>query len=80
MSHYICPSCKDAHPIFGSSDKFTKACKDLDLPVLGQIPLEPKTSELADAGRPIVSDTRTQSAGKETFLQVANDLWKKLGH
>ena len=80
MSHYICPSCKDPHPLFGSPDKFTKACKDLKLDVLGHIPLEPRTSEMADAGKPIVFDAKNESIGKATFVDVAKELWRRLGH
>lgn len=78
MSHYICPSCKDAHPLFGSPDRFNKACEDLKLDVLGHIPLEPRTSEMADAGKPIVFDSKSDSKGKATFLEIAKTLSKRL--
>ncbi|OXG20801.1 MRP family ATP-binding protein [Cryptococcus neoformans Tu259-1] len=76
MSHFTCTSCTTPHELFGSSAKFEKAAKDLNLEVLGELaqtltsrtilmdigklPLVTSVSDGGDAGRPIMVQ-----AGKE---------------
>jgi len=78
MSHFICPSCHDPHPIFGSSDRFDQACESLNMEVLGRVPLEPQTSQRGDAGAPVVLDSSGKSTTRDVFLDVAKQLWAKL--
>merc|ERR1712093_944608 len=78
MSHFICPSCNDPHPIFGSSDRFDQACESLNMEVLGRVPLEPQTSQRGDAGAPVVLDSSGKSTTRDVFLDVAKQLWAKL--
>lgn len=78
MSHYVCPSCSDRHPLFGSTEHFDKASKKLNMDVLGQLPLEPIISQRGDAGKPIVLDQQSKSIGRDVFLDVARKLWSKL--
>lgn len=79
MSHFICPSCNEAHQVFGSSTRFDSACQDLDMQILGRVPLEPRTSEQGDAGTPIVLDASRPSVARSVFSDVAETIWQKLG-
>jgi len=54
MSHYICESCTTPHYLFGSTDAFHTAAKELELRVLGELPLVPRISEASDRGAPFM--------------------------
>jgi ATP-binding protein involved in chromosome partitioning len=62
MSGFICPNCGNEHDIFGSGGG-AKIARELELEVLGRIPLEPGVRAGGDAGVPITS---TQYPGGET--------------
>lgn len=50
MSYYKCPKCGENHSIFGES-KIEEICKNSDLDLLGQIPINPEIADLADKGQ-----------------------------
>jgi ATP-binding protein involved in chromosome partitioning len=54
MSGFVCPNCREEHDIFGSGGGL-KMARELDLDVLGRIPLEPGVRTGGDAGVPITS-------------------------
>ena len=54
MSGFICPHCGIEHDIFGSGGG-EKIARELELDVLGRIPLEPAVRTGGDAGVPITS-------------------------
>ena len=54
MSGFICPDCGHEHDIFGSGGG-AKIARELELDVLGRIPLEPGVRAGGDAGVPITS-------------------------
>jgi ATP-binding protein involved in chromosome partitioning len=54
MSAFICPGCGSEHDIFGSGGG-AKIARELELDVLGRIPLEPAVRTGGDAGVPITS-------------------------
>jgi len=54
MSGFICPNCREEHDIFGSGGA-EKFARELDLEVLGHIPIEPGVRAGGDAGVPITS-------------------------
>lgn len=54
MSHYICDTCATPHYLFGSTDAFHMAAKELELRVLGELPLVPRISEASDRGTPFM--------------------------
>jgi ATP-binding protein involved in chromosome partitioning len=54
MSGFICPDCGNEHDIFGSGGG-EKIARELELDVLGRIPLEPSVRTGGDAGVPITS-------------------------
>ena len=54
MSHYICDTCTTPHYLFGSTDAFHTTAKELELRVLGELPLVPRISEASDRGTPFM--------------------------
>ncbi len=54
MSGFICPNCREEHDIFGSGGG-ARIARELELEVLGRIPLEPGVRSGGDAGVPITS-------------------------
>ncbi|HEX7196496.1 MAG TPA: P-loop NTPase, partial [Candidatus Limnocylindria bacterium] len=67
MSGFICPHCSEEHDIFGSGGG-EKIARELELEVLGRIPLEPAVRAGGDAGVPITS---AQYPGGESSLAAA---------
>ncbi len=49
MSYFECPDCGKKHAVFGES-KIEEVSKELDLPVLARLPINPKTANLVDCG------------------------------
>ena len=62
MSWFECPHCGKPSPIFGSGGG-ERLAKELNLPLLGQVPMSPRVMEGGDRGMPIVvSDPGASSA------------------
>jgi len=62
MSTFHCPDCGSDHPIFGSGGGRAFA-DDVELPFLGEIPIDPAIREGGDDGKPLVlGDTETSEA------------------
>lgn len=71
MSYYLCPHCGRRDEIF-SSGGARKAAEDLDVPFLGEIPLNVNIRVHGDEGTPAESFTRTEphvSAALEAFVR-----------
>lgn len=77
MSYYICPECGHRDEIFkhGGGER---TAKQLHVPFLGEIPLDPKVAIGGDAGRPIVA-AEPKSPVTEAYLRIAETVWKALG-
>ncbi|QSJ17375.1 Mrp/NBP35 family ATP-binding protein [Nostoc sp. UHCC 0702] len=71
MSYLICGDCGSRTPIFGSGGGEQLAA-ELQAPLLGQIPIDPRICNGGDSGNPIAID-RTSFAG-EVFTQIAAAL------
>lgn len=74
MAYYICPKCGHKEYIFGQGGGATEA-QHQHIPLLGQIPLDPKLREGGDAGVPIVISDPTAPAAQE-FIKIADRLIK----
>ncbi len=61
MTAYICPTCEQAHPLFGPVS--TEALP-LDIPVLGRIPFDPRMATASDRGVPFLFDHGASPAGQ----------------
>ena len=74
MSGFVCPHCNEEVNIF-SKGGGKNAAKELNLPFLGAIPLDPGIVPLADAGKPIVSSDLKSNAA---FELVVDNILKEI--
>ena len=56
MSYFECPDCGKRHSIFGES-KLDEVAKELSVPVLARLPIDPKTAALVDRGAVELANT-----------------------
>ena len=80
MSGFICPDCGSEHDIFGSGGGTTIA-RELDLEVLGRIPIEPGVRSGGDAGVPITSTQYPggdEAAAAQALREVARTVAGKV--
>lgn len=76
MAYFECDGCGKRHSIF-SSGGAGKLAKELDVPLLAEIPLELGTRESADTGRPEVL-VHPESAASRKFFEIARVLATRL--
>ena len=72
MSGFVCPNCQTVHNIFRSGGG-ERAAKQMAVPFLGTIPLDPRMVEAGDAGKPLVALDKN-SPGARAFEIVARNL------
>ncbi|HEX4440871.1 MAG TPA: Mrp/NBP35 family ATP-binding protein [Thermoanaerobaculia bacterium] len=72
MSYYVCPKCGNREEIFKHGGG-ARTAKELGVPFLGEIPLDPKVAIGGDAGRPIV-DSEPRSVVTEAYLSIADAI------
>jgi len=73
-SYFICGNCDERHELFGSGGG-EKVAAFAEAPLLGQIPIDPKVREWADAGTPVVQaapDTEVAAAFRSVAEKVAD--------
>jgi ATP-binding protein involved in chromosome partitioning len=66
MSYFVCPNCSEKHGIFGQGGG-ERLAKELDVPLLGEIPFFPPVLEGGDRGEPIVLGAPDSPAGEALF-------------
>lgn len=72
MSTYICPKCGNEEHLFGHGGA-QKEAEKLELPFLGEVPLDLSIREAADAGTPIVV-AKPDSPQAQAFRSIARKL------
>ncbi len=72
MSGFVCPHCNQETPIFRSGGG-EKLSRDLEVPFLGSIPLDPEIVSGGDIGRPVVIG-RPESVAAIAYEQIARQL------
>lgn len=78
MSYYVCPHCGKEEAIFGQGGE--RLSRQLGLPLLGRVPLDPGVRVGGDNGQPIVSAAPESPAGKalhraaQTIAATLRDL------
>jgi len=77
MSWFECPHCGKPTAIFGSGGG-QRLADELDLPLLGQVPLYPRVLEGGETGRPIVLEEPESNAAK-AISALAERLAGSLG-
>jgi ATP-binding protein involved in chromosome partitioning len=78
MSYFECPHCGKPTALFGSGGG-ERLAKELDLPLLGQIPLYPRVMEGGDTGRPIVVAEPSSGAGR-SLMELGGRIDGLLAH
>src|SRR3989338_11076974 len=76
MSYFICDGCNKKHYIFKEGGG-QKIAQELDVPLLGEIPLDPRVAVGGDSGEPIVEacpDSPVAGAYRELAGKVAAQL------
>ena len=76
MSYHICSNCDHREDIFGHGGA-RAAAERLNVPFLGEVPLQPVIREQADAGVPITL-ALPKHAVSESFRNIAARLWTAL--
>ena len=72
MSAFRCPDCGTEHTIFGEGGG-RELADSVDMPFLGEVPLDPAVREGGDGGRPLVLDEgETGNALREFAERTAN--------
>jgi len=69
MSYYICPHCNSRDHIFGEGGA-KRAATELEIPFLGEVPLDLAIREQSDAGAPIVV-SRPESESAKTLREIS---------
>ena len=72
MSYFICPHCGERSEIF-SYGGVKKECERLDVPLLGEVPIDPDIRAGGDAGTPIVV-SEPDSAQTKAFRDIAQEI------
>lgn len=72
MSYFSCDNCGHSEPIFGEGGGETTA-RHLDIPYLGQVPLDPLIRSQADAGIPVVL-AHPDAASSRALTRLAGDV------
>ena len=77
MSYFICPGCGQREEIFkhGGGER---TARQLQVPFLGEIPLDPRVTAGGDSGRPIVAG-EPKSAVAEAYMRIAESVAKSVG-
>jgi ATP-binding protein involved in chromosome partitioning len=76
MSYFICTKCGERHEVFGHGGARAEAAK-LNLPFLGEVPLDMEVRVRSDSGEPIVA-TLPDSAHAAIYRDIARQIWAKL--
>ena len=74
MSYFVCAHCGERQEIFHRGEAY----RDLDAPLLGEIPVDAEISAHADSGRPLLLD-KSNSPAQSAFIRLADELMRRLG-
>jgi ATP-binding protein involved in chromosome partitioning len=76
MATFVCPHCGQESHIFGHGGAREEA-KRLDVPFLGEVPLNMTIRELSDAGRPVVA-ADPEGPHATIYKDMAQQVWASL--
>jgi ATP-binding protein involved in chromosome partitioning len=76
MSYFVCSKCDTKHLIFGEGGT-DRVARELGVPVIGRLPLQPDVVAAGDAGKPTVASAPDSPAGR-AFLELAGTVARKL--
>jgi ATP-binding protein involved in chromosome partitioning len=72
MSYFLCPGDGKRYDIFGTGGGAREAAR-LEVPLLGEVPIEPLVREAGDTGRPAVA-AHSESAAARVFESIAQKV------
>lgn len=76
MAGFVCPNCNTLHHIFRSGGG-ERIARELNLPLLGSVPLDPRMVEAGDLGQPLVMLDK-DSPGAKAFAAIARSMAARL--
>lgn len=76
MSYFICPHCNERTEIFAHGTT-KKACEELKVPYLGDIPLDTSIRIGGDEGKPVV-EAQPDSAQAKAFFTIADQILERM--
>jgi len=76
MSYFLCPKCGERTEIFSHGGTRAEAWR-LQVPFLGEVPLEPVIRETSDAGLPVVA-TRPETQFAKVYREIAERVREQL--
>jgi len=71
MRGFICPHCGKVTYVFGSGGG-EEAAKELGVPFLGHLPLDPRVVKLTDEGQPFISNSQEEISKR--FMNIVENL------
>lgn len=72
MSAFVCPHCDEKTEIFGKGGG-SRMAEDLDIPFLGDVPIDTRVREGGDEGRPIV-DAAPEAPAAQAFQDLSSKV------
>jgi ATP-binding protein involved in chromosome partitioning len=76
MSYFVCPSCDTRHHVFGSGGG-ERTAKELNVPLIAQIPLQPDVVDSGDTGKPTMI-AQPDSPAAAAIRELASSVVRKL--
>ena len=76
MSYFLCPHCGERSDVFSHGGARAEATK-LEVPFLGEMPLDIAVRETSDAGKPITA-SQPKSPQAKTYRAIATRIWEQL--
>src|SRR5262249_3115593 len=76
MSYFMCPDCNSRHELFGSGGG-QRIADAFNVPLLGQVPLQPNVRTGGDEGQPVVMADPTSLAA-QAFDTVAGEVARQV--
>lgn len=73
MAKFVVPSSGEEFHIFGDPEDVVEASERLEVPILGEIPLDPEVRKGGDAGEPVVLGN-PESPVTEAFMNLATSV------
>ncbi|KAA8584906.1 hypothetical protein FQN60_003600 [Etheostoma spectabile] len=74
MSGFVCPTCKNTSQIFPpTTGGAERMCADLDLPLLGKVPLDPRIARSCDEGKSFLNEVPDSPAAK-VYLSIVQSI------
>lgn len=73
MAKFVVPTSGEEYNIFGDPEEVAKAAERLEVPVLGEIPLDPDVRKGGDAGEPVVIG-KPDSPVAQAFMKLSESV------